>query len=241
MKNLCCSICRCLLAPCLLVVAVLNHPAQAAVSPKLNSVRHLGENVFALTGEFGRTCAKCEVIAEYGPAFRYAYRPELWQSHRIEVQVEDLNRSLDVMLRVVTPNGTSNSQRVQLHRKIIPPRELQQPVPDALLDTLHYFERQHHLDLGNKGEDSFDVSVSPPNCGEYAQVFEQARIVYAQQRFAQAQVVASPVAGCMKCGPVKVSWYNEPTGKLTYQLHVYRRLVSGVCTDQLRDYGATRQ
>jgi hypothetical protein len=76
--------------------------------------------------------------------------------------------------------------------------------------------------------------VTPPSCGQQALVFEQARIVYSQQRFAQAQVVHSPVAGCINCTPLKVRWYNEPTGKLTYQLHVYRRHVSGICPGQIR-------
>ena len=235
MKRSCSTVYQWLFPLCLLMVSVLNHPAQAAFSPQINTVRAMGENVFALSGEFGSTCAKCEVIAEYSPSFRYAYRPRVWQTNRIEVQIDDLNRDLDIVLRVATPQGTSNSQRIQLHRKIIPSGELQQPVAIAKLDKLHYFERQHHLDIGNKGEDSFDVSVMPPKCGQQVQVFEQARIVYGLQRFAQAQVVVSPVAGCVKCSPLKVRWYNEPTGKLTYQLHVYRRRVSGVCPSQLRN------
>ncbi len=200
----------------------------------LAAARSMGGNVFELTGLFGSDCARCEVIADYGGKFQYAYRPKHWQANRIELQIDDINRELDVELRVVTAQGTTKPHRVRLTRKITPAIELQQPVPTGKLDTVHYFERSHQLALGNKGEDSFDVSVAPPNCGQQAQVFEQARIVYGQQRFAQAQVVQSPVAGCVHCSPLKVRWYNEPTGKLTYQLHIYRRHVSGICPAQVR-------
>lgn len=224
-----------LLSLCLLTSAVLDNPAHAIEQPQLTTVRPLGDNLFELTGQFGNNCTSCEVIADYGANFRYAYRPTTWQPNRIELRVDDLNRELDIALRVHSDKGTSNPQRVRLQRKMMPATELQQPVPTTQLDSVHFYERTHQLAIGDKGEDSFDVGVPPLSCGQQALVFDQARIVYAQQRFAQAQVIQSPTAGCTSCSPLKVRWYHEPTGKLIYQLHVYRRRVSGICPGQIRN------
>lgn len=219
---------------CLLAGSVICNSVHALNQVQLTSARPLGDNVFELTGQFGNSCANCEVIANYGGNFRYAYRPKTWQPNRIELQVDDLNRELDIALLVHSDKGSSNPQRVRLQRKVAPATELQQPVAAPQLDSVHFYERTHQLAIGDKGEDSFDVSVASLSCGQQALVFDQARIVYGQQRFAQAQVVQSPVAGCVSCTPLKVRWYHEPTGKLTYQLHVYRRRVSGVCPGQVR-------
>jgi hypothetical protein len=228
------SLYRFVLPLCLLTGVVINNPAHALAQLQLTMVQSLGDNTFELTGQFGSPCASCEIIANYGANFRYAYRPKAWQPNRIELQVDDLNRELDIVLQVHSDKGASNPQRIRLQRKVMPATELQQAVPTTQLDSVHFYERTHQLAIGDKGEDSFDVSTAPPSCGQQALVFDQARIVYSQQRFAQAQVVQSPTAGCVSCSPLTVRWYHEPTGKLTYQLHVYRRRVSGVCAGQLR-------
>jgi hypothetical protein len=134
----------------------------------------------------------------------------------------------------VTPKGISSAKRFQLNRQLKPARELTKPVKFANRDQLLVFEKSYKESFGGKGEDQFKLSVNPLSCQKKSLVFEKARLVYSDRRFAEAQITALPSAGCVRCKPLKVSWYHEPTGRLTYQLHIYRRVVEGVCKDRIR-------
>lgn len=215
------------------IAGLLASAADAIAAPSLSQVAPLGGPRYELRGEFGPPCSACEVIVDYG-GLRYAYAPKPWHPQRLSVELADLNRGTNLRVRVRAQAGLTNAVPVALERKLVPPRELQQPVPRGMIDSQHYFERTHELAVGEKGEDVFDVGVALPSCGARAEVFDHARIVYTVQRFAQAQVVASPPAGCTRCPPLRVRWYNEPTGRLVYQLHVYRRTVEGVCRERVR-------
>ena len=113
--------------------------------------------------------------------------------------------------------------------ELVPAIPLDQPVTAATAGELLYFEADHALSVGDKGEDHYGVSTRPPACGATALVFDHARIVYVRRRFGEARIVSSPPAGCTYCAPLVVRWYHEPTGYLGYQVHVYRRRVEGRC------------
>jgi len=112
---------------------------------------------------------------------------------------------------------------------LVPPQPVDRPVSPGMVRDLLYFERTHSLSVGDKGEDRFDVGVTPPACGVTALVFDHARIVYKQRRFGEAKVISKPPSGCILCSPLVVRWYHEPTGYLEYQVHVYRRRITGDC------------
>lgn len=112
---------------------------------------------------------------------------------------------------------------------IVPPQIVQQPVTPATAGDLLYYESAHDLDIGDKGEESFDLSVKAPACGEQALVFHQARVVYKRKRFGEARIAQSPTSGCTRCSPLVVRWYHEPTGHVDFQVHVYRKRVEGSC------------
>ncbi len=113
--------------------------------------------------------------------------------------------------------------------ELVPAKTIDRPVTPGMARGLLYFEREHRLSVGDKGEDFFDVSSPQPACGATALVFDHARIIYKNRRFGKAEIVKKPRAGCLRCSPLVVRWYHEPTGYLEYQLHVYRRRISGQC------------
>lgn len=80
-----------------------------------------------------------------------------------------------------------------------------------------YFERRSALKVGAKGEDGIDVSAAG-RCGR----FHHAELVWLERRFADAQFVQIPEQACVQCDPLVVRWYHEPTGKLHFQVRVYR-------------------
>jgi len=112
---------------------------------------------------------------------------------------------------------------------IVPAKTVDRPVAPGATRGLLYFEREHRLNVGDRGNDYFDVSTPAPACGNTALVFDHARIVYKNRRFGKAGVVKKPAVGCLRCSPLVVGWYHEPTGYLVYQVHVYRRRIAGQC------------
>lgn len=85
-----------------------------------------------------------------------------------------------------------------------------------------------NLLVGNKGEESLDVSVLT-ECGVKAWVFNHAEIVVHRNRYGQAQFTGLPQKGCRKCAPISVRWFHEPTGYLEFDVNVYRRQVRVDC------------
>lgn len=209
--------------------------AAAHAQPQLSRIEtnEQGGATFYGTG-FGQGCDRCEVIVDYGKGLRYAVPITNWNDRRIEARLPDLNRATSLKAVVTTPNGSSVAKSMQLKRLITPGRELAKTVKASQARGLQLFEKTHRDRLGGKGEDQFKVSVDPPRCEQQALVFEKARLVYGDKRFADAQITALPLPGCTRCQPLKVGWYHEPTGRLTYQVHIYRRVVEGVCRERIR-------
>jgi len=102
--------------------------------------------------------------------------------------------------------------------------------PPAPAGTLE-FERHYDLAVGDQGEDRFALPHVPPSCDGPGLAFDSAEIVYLRRRFGEAQVVATPEPGCVRCGPIVVRRYHEPTGELRYRLRVHRRVVTAGCAD----------
>ncbi|GAB4350766.1 MAG: hypothetical protein Kow006_13910 [Gammaproteobacteria bacterium] len=200
----------------------------------VSSVKGGDQGVVQLNGKgFGRSCPPCRVVIDYGGGFRYSAEVVRWADEAILIRVPDLGRALKVTLQVETPAGRSARQPFRLLPRIVPDREITRPVTTRRAGDLLVFERSHNVKVGGKGDDRFDVSIEPLQCGQKGLAFYRARIVYRDRRFAEAQIVSAPNSGCVRCRPLVVRWYNEPTGRLTYQLHVYRREIEGICRDRV--------
>lgn len=119
--------------------------------------------------------------------------------------------------------------RVVANSERIPPVIVQHPVTEQTAGDLLYYESDHRLEMGDKGEEAFDLSVKQPGCGEEALVFHDARLVYKERRFGEAKIVRRPTPGCFNCSPLTVAWYHEPTGFVAFQVHVYRKRLVGNC------------
>jgi hypothetical protein len=217
------------------VLTLLKITGAVAAAPVIRSVNAgAGGRITIAGADFGNGCGDCEVIADYGDGFKYALSNESWSDRRIVARLADLNKSLDVRLSVKTATETSNAVNHRLSRIIEPEREQRRPVPPGAQPDLVLLEHQSDLAVGDKGERAFDVSSPPLACNQSGGVFDHAELVYGKRRFGEAQIVASPPAGCVRCPPLKVRWYHEPTGYLHFQVHVYRRWVEGVCNNRVR-------
>lgn len=97
-------------------------------------------------------------------------------------------------------------------------------IGDVTLDPkTPYFVLESSVSVGSKGEEVLDVSVEA-DCGEAAWVFHRAELVVSRNRFGDVQFVGLPAPGCVRCAPVALRWFHEPTGYLSFQVDVYRRL-----------------
>ncbi len=107
------------------------------------------------------------------------------------------------------------------------------PVPGSVRSDPRdpYFTLASEQLLGNRGEERIDVSVDAA-CGESAWVFDRVELEIVRSRFASAEFVAMPQAGCTACEPLHLRWYHEPTGHLALAVRVQRRLVEISCENQ---------
>ncbi|NJN46541.1 MAG: hypothetical protein HC808_08740 [Candidatus Competibacteraceae bacterium] len=227
---------RSLILPGLLLsLLTLMMPGVAAADPVIRGVNAGSGGDITITGSgFGKSCKQCEVIADYGGGFKYALPSKSWTDTRVVAQIADLNKSLNVGISIKAHAGNSNTVKHRLKRQIEPAREHRRPLPAKAKSDVLLFDHQSSLAVGDKGERTLDVSGSPPACNQSGQVFDHAQLVYGKRRFGEAQIVAAPPSGCDRCSPLRVRWYHEPTGRLHFQVHVYRRIVEGVCKDRIR-------
>ena len=93
-----------------------------------------------------------------------------------------------------------------------------------------YFQRSSDLIVGAKGEDVLDVSVSD-SCPGPVQAFDHAELIIDRNRFGDALFVQIPESGCIRCRPLKIRWYHEPTGYLSFRVRVWRRSQPAACED----------
>ncbi len=216
---------------CLLLALIfLSQPSIAREKIDLKQVKSSPDFKVTLSGSgFGKPCNQCQVIIEYKPTLRFAAKIIRWNNTHITAQVPDINNSLNVKLSVKRPKAQSNTLNHTIKRKLVPSRDLLRPVSPGSNKGLQVYEFSHKVNIGDKGEDRIDVSSSLPACGANTSVFDHARIVYTSRRFGEAQITSLPESGCTRCKALKIRWYHEPTGRVEYQVHVYKRIVSGIC------------
>lgn len=207
----------------------------AVTSLSIQSVNGNPNNEIIISGaDFGSSCPKCEVIVEYGGGFKYGYSAKSWSDKIIKLTIDDLNKGLNVQLYVKTAENKSNTVNYAIKPTIIPSRKLNRLVQAGSVKDILMFEIKSDLAVGDRGDELYNVNSPPAACNAKGYIFERAELVTGNNRFGEAKIISVPKAGCTSCVPVKVRWYHEPTGSLHYQVHIYRREVSGVCNDKVR-------
>lgn len=206
----------------------------AAQNPNIKSINGNPKNEVIINGDgFGSKCPQCEVIVDYGKGFKYSATVKSWSDKNIKATINDLGKGLNVQVYTKNASGESNNVKYAIKPVIVPARKLNRLVPSGSVQNLLMFEKKSDLAVGDKGEESYKVTTSLPACNNKALIFERAELVQ-KGRFGEAKIISSPKAGCTNCSPVKVRWYHEPTGNLHYQVHVYRKEVTGICQDKVR-------
>jgi hypothetical protein len=206
---------------CLMILLYSAQLSAGSSEPTIDRIVYgASGNVQIHGSNFGGKCAKCEVLVKYSRSLGYSVPITHWDKHKIEVELPDLNQNEALIhLQVQRPGAKSRSKSFRLKRRY---------------GVLKTERRSHSLDVGDKGEDKFKVNATPLACGKDSMVFDHAEIVVKKQRFSDAKIVKSPPAGCERCRPVVVRWYNEPTGFLNYELKTVGRIVQGVCEKRKR-------
>ena len=86
-----------------------------------------------------------------------------------------------------------------------------------------YFKRESSRVVGAKGEDILPVTPTRDASGNLW-VFDRVELVVDRERFGAAQFTSVPKSGCIKCDPIVIKWYHEPTGFVRFQVFVWRRI-----------------
>lgn len=208
--------------------------ACANPEPVVHAVEING-TVATLSGRnFGALCRRCQVVADF-KGHRYALPVRQWDDHKIVVDYFDFGWGLISTIIVLAADGVSESVDVAAEPVLVGATEHGKYLGSEEYNGLKVYTRKYNDSMGGKGADQFDVSSNLPRCGELGLVFEQAEVVVGRRtRFGEAKIVSAPAASCVKCDPVKIGYYWEPTGRLDYQLQVVRRQVAGVCADRIR-------
>jgi len=207
----------------------------AAAEPKIVSVKPGRANSAVIQGQaFGNACRECEVIADFG-GFKYAYPVDRWSKQRIVAKITDIGKGNNIKIAVRTADGLSRPVSYRIPTQVVPAKKIKRIVKPNSVPDLLLFEHHSKLSVGDKGEERYDVSQAAPACGQKGYVFDSADLIQGRDtRFGEAKFVGLPKVGCSRCQPIRVRWYHEPTGKLHFQVHVYRREIEGICPNQVR-------
>lgn len=97
------------------------------------------------------------------------------------------------------------------------------------LDTRTPFFQLASKDLfGARGQERLDVSIRPA-CGSHHWAFAHAELLVGSVRYGGAFIRSAPAAGCIRCAPLIVDWYHEPTGQLSFSVNVFRQQIFVPC------------
>ena len=216
-------------------ILLLTLASQVLAKPTVNSIKAEANGKTVIRGkDFGSACKKCEVIADFG-GFKYAYPVKAWSDNQIVAHIADIGKSDRARITVKTAKDASQPKPLRIPVQTVPKRKLKRTAKKGSVKDLLLFEHSSTLSVGDKGEERYDVSQPAPACGKSGYVFDSANLVYGSNtRFGEAKFVGLPKQGCSRCQPVKVRWYHEPTGKLHFQVHIYRRVIEGICPAQVR-------
>lgn len=196
--------------------------AANASGPEIDRISYSQDGKAVIHGrDFGGPCKICEVLVQYSRSLSYSVPITAWTTSRIDIEIPDLNQEeKKLQLRVRTAQGESRKEPLTLKRQH---------------SILKREKRSHALRVGDKGEDVFQIESYHPQCGKSANIFDHAELKMLKQRFADAQIIDTPIGGCRRCKSVTVRWYNEPTGSITYELTIIGRTVQGICKNQVRN------
>jgi len=207
-------------------VSFADGPRVKELSVKQGQIVIRGQNL-------GQQCKQCEIVASFD-GMRYSLPVNIWNDQIIRAQALDIGRNLNPTIEVRRKNWRSQSRQIQLQAKSLPASRASSWVQPGDNSELLTFDRFYDLSLGGKGSDEFDVSQPVPACGKRGKVFDSAELFIGKRtRFGEAKITRLPPAGCRVC-EIEVRHYWEPTGRLSYQLQVYRRVVDGICQDRIR-------
>ena len=206
-----------------------------ASSPMLKGARAGSGFEVTLSGKgFGKDCRQCEVIVDYGKGQRYAAKTLAWSATSIKAVVPDVGIGERVKLTVRTSDGESSAISYKIRPILTPKKNINRTVKPNATKGLGVHSFIYNAKLGGRGKDTISVGVDKPDCDEEAWAFERGNIVFNNKRFGDAKIASSPKAGCSKCKPMVVKWYHEPTGKIDYQVHIYKRKIVGACSSLKR-------
>lgn len=215
-----------------IVLGLLVFAESALANARVSSVSVTGDTLVIQGELLGTHCKNCEVIGSFA-SLRYSLEVVSWTEGQIKARLVDLGRGVRVKVQVVTPDWRSKSVWVKLSQKILPRTRVKRMITQAT-DKMVFFTREYDSSLGGKGEEAFEVNMPLPACGKSGPIFDSAEILIGRRsRFGEAKITRMPAAGCDKC-EMRVRYYWEPTGRLHYQLHVYRRIVEGICQARVR-------
>ena len=217
-----------------LLVSLLALTEPAMASPDVNGMAVKGQVLHIKGRQFGNLCSQCEVIANFS-GFRYSLRLLSWEDSNITAQISDIGRGTRPVIQVVTPDWRSKSVKVRVNQRLIPPERPGRFIKNTP-SGIDYptFSRLFDSSLGGKGEEIFEFDQMIPACGTSGAVFDSAEVLLGRRtRFGEARITGLPGVDCERC-KVSVGYYWEPTGRLDFQLHIYQRVVEGICRTQVR-------
>lgn len=214
---------------CIVFVLMVNHAYGDDIM--LKQVKKTSGFDVELSGRgFAKPCAKCEVIIDYGRGQRYAAKFTKWSDQKIMASIPDIGLGLKVKIHVKTPKAESNKVGFSIKKLSRPAEKINRFINNKGIDGLALHNYKYSEKMGGRGEDKINVSSLLPKCGKTGYVFDQAAVVYKQQRFGKVNISKNPKSGCIKCPPLRVQWFHEPTGQLEYQVQVYSREIVGACS-----------
>ena len=219
----------------LIGLALLTLGASAQGAPTAQRITAAGDGRVMIQGQgFGAACPRCKVITDFG-GFKYMFPVERWSPDQITLRVADLGKGEQVRFQVIAADGASQPLPYRLPKTLVPAHRLSGIVAPNSVPDLLLFEHRSTLAVGDKGENRYDVSQPPPTCGAQGRIYDSAELVLGPTtRFGGAEIVNRPPPGCARCPLLVVRWYHEPTGRLHYQVHIYRRVIEGVCPERIR-------
>jgi len=221
----------------LLAITSLASAAATSVdstNPRVQSLSLNSDTLQIQGSNLGVHCAGCEVIANYD-GIRYSLEVVSWAHTSVTAKLRDLGKTLTPEIQLVTPYWNSQPRLTKVERRLLPESRVDYGRTEHSTEgDLLFFSRRYDSTFGGKGEEEFDLELPLPVCGYSAPIFDSAEIILGPRtRFGNAKITSLPAPGCQRCY-VGVGYYWEPTGRLDYQLNIYRRVVDGICKDRIR-------
>ncbi len=155
-----------------------------------------------------------EVIADYGQNKLYKLNIIKYKNNKIYVQVPDIGQNLNIQIFIKDSKHKSNKEMLTISPIIT----------DNPIGIKH-----HDILLGGQGIDTYKIKNKKASCSQNGELFHHANINFIRKQFSSAKIFSIPRTNCSLCNDIKIKWHNEPTGILTYQLHIFKRQINAIC------------